>query len=81
MKKAKKCIKKVEKKEHNVTKKMIKILEEKIEAENSWIGQSGYTLSSARIVNVLRDLVCEIYKLEKVPDEKEAAFYNLQYKE
>ena len=51
------------------TTEVIALLEKKIEAEQSWIKQGGgYALASARITNVLRDLIGEICDLGNEAD-------------
>lgn len=46
------------------TTEVIALLEKRIEAEQSWMKQGeGYALASARITNVLRELIGEICDL------------------
>jgi hypothetical protein len=60
--------------------KVISLVEDKIEAEMSWAEQRGYALSSARIINVLRSLISEIYTLEDTMERKEDGRYNFKIK-
>jgi hypothetical protein len=59
---------------YRATHKVINLLEEKIEAEKSWLDQEGYALSSARMMNVLRDIIGEISMLEDIMEEENRIF-------
>ncbi len=65
---------------YRATHKVINLLESKIEAEKSWADQRGYTLSSARMVNVLGNLIGEISTLEDIVEEEDRV-YKLKIKE
>jgi hypothetical protein len=59
---------------HRATHKVINLLEDKIEAEKSWMDQKGYTLASARLTNILRNLIGEIYSLKDEFEEENRVF-------
>ena len=63
---------------YHATYEVISLLEARIEAERTWMGQGeGFALSSARIMNVLRGLISDVYGLK---DETEQESETLQQK-
>ena len=54
---------------YRATRQVVRLLEEKIENEKSWEGQKGYALASARMVNVLKKLIGEIYTMDDIMEE------------
>lgn len=59
---------------YRATYSVISLLENKIETEKSWVEQRGYNLASARMINVLRGLIGEIYTLEDIVQEENKVY-------
>jgi hypothetical protein len=59
---------------YRATYRVINLLEDKIENEKSWMDQEGYALASARVTNILRDLIGEIHRLEDEIEEDRRVF-------
>ncbi|NTW14507.1 MAG: hypothetical protein HGA31_05780 [Candidatus Moranbacteria bacterium] len=63
---------------YHAIREVIDLLKKKIEAERTWMYQGeGYALSSARIMNVLKGLIRDVYSLEE-DDTKEESLTQIQ---
>ncbi|MEI7749769.1 MAG: hypothetical protein WCJ25_02095 [Candidatus Moraniibacteriota bacterium] len=57
---------------HHARYEVIALLDKRIEAEKVWMSQEeGYALSSARIMNILRELISEVHTLQDEMEELE----------